>query len=97
MSAEIAPKKRTTFSLRVEAQTVVLVGEFTDWETHAIPLSRSKNGEWKKVVLLAPGRYEYKFIVDGQWVLDPSCPEHVTNSFGTENCVKTVSEPQFAA
>jgi len=37
-----------------------------------------------------PGRYEYRFVVDGQWRDDPACTERVPNGFGSENCVLRV-------
>jgi hypothetical protein len=39
---------------------------------------------------LKPGRYEYKFFVDGSWVNDPKSPAAVYNSFGTQNSVVEV-------
>ena len=34
-------------------------------------MKRDKTGTWKKVKMLLQGRYEYKFIIDGEWMLDP--------------------------
>jgi hypothetical protein len=39
---------------------------------------------------LPPGRYEYKFIVDGEWIPDPSEPHEVVNAFGSTNSVVEV-------
>lgn len=39
---------------------------------------------------LAPGTYEYKFVVDGEWVLDESNPNFAANDFGTLNSVINV-------
>jgi hypothetical protein len=38
-----------------------------------------------------PGRHEYLFVVDGQWVPDPKAPETVPNPFGGRNSVLVVS------
>jgi hypothetical protein len=38
------------------------------------------------MVSLPPGRYEYKFIVDGEWVEDPKA-DSVPNEFGSRNSV----------
>ncbi len=73
-----------------EANQVYLVGEFNQWNTQSIPMKKDKKGIWKKKMKLAPGRYEYQFLVDGNWTPDVSCPEVVTNSFGTRNCVLRV-------
>jgi 1,4-alpha-glucan branching enzyme len=42
-------------------------------------------GHWSITVPLAPGRYEYKFLVDGRtWWNDPAAPT-VPNVWGSEN------------
>lgn len=48
------------------------------------------DGHWEATVSLAPGRYEYKFVVDGQWIPDPMATEQVWNRHGTLNSVKHV-------
>jgi hypothetical protein len=40
---------------------------------------------------LAPGTYEYCFIVDGQWMPDPMARETVPNPFGGRNSVLKVA------
>ncbi len=85
-------KKKVTFSLQApDASSVLLAGDFTGWDAQALPLARQKSGVWKKVVSLAPGRYEYRFLVDGQWVDDPASTEQSTNPFGGSNCVRVVA------
>lgn len=91
MADEKISKKRVAFSLRTEASSVLLAGDFTEWEAAALPLVKQKNGTWKVTASLAPGRYEYRFIVDGNWVDDPACTERVSNCFGVENCVRVVA------
>jgi type 1 glutamine amidotransferase len=48
-------------------------------------MKRDNKGRWSKIVTLAPGRHEYKFVVDGQWRNDPGNDQVVSNSFGTLN------------
>ena len=47
-------------------------------------------GTWKATVWLPAGRYEYRFVVDGQWISDPSARECVQNTFGSTNSVLVV-------
>ena len=47
-------------------------------------------GGWEMRLQLEPGRYEYKFIVDGQWMEDPTAAENVTNWYGTLNSVRYI-------
>ena len=79
-------KKRVEFRLfSPGAHEVLLSGDFNAWSDSADPMKKDKNGTWKKIKILPPGRYEYKFIVDGVWVLDPNCPDTVPNNYGTQN------------
>jgi 1,4-alpha-glucan branching enzyme len=73
-----------------EAQKVSLGGDFNNWDTQATPMKKNKNGIWKVTVNMKPGRYEYRFFVDGKWENDLSCTGCVPNEFGSMNCVKIV-------
>lgn len=69
------------------AGEVFLAGEFNNWDTRSIAMKRSNNEIWNTSIRLLPGRYEFNFIVDGNWVQDTSSYEIVPNPFGTRNCV----------
>jgi hypothetical protein len=56
------------------------------------PMIRLEDGKWAKELALPPGRYEYRFVVDGQWVDDPAATELIPNSFGTANAVLLVED-----
>lgn len=73
------------------AKTVCVAGSFNEWKPEKAPLLRKSNGLWVGDVLVPPGRYEYLFVVDGQWVPDPNANETVQNPFGGKNSVLTVS------
>ncbi|MBI3991287.1 MAG: glycoside hydrolase family 13, partial [Candidatus Omnitrophica bacterium] len=47
---------------------------------------KDSKGNWTAKVSLKPGKYEYKFFVDGSWLNDPHCNSCVANAFGTQNC-----------
>ncbi len=74
-----------------EAQNVFLVGTFNNWHVKACPLKKDKQGRWKTELTLAPGRYEYRYLVDGGWENDQRPGETVPNAFGSWNCMVTVS------
>ncbi|HHF52739.1 MAG TPA: hypothetical protein ENL43_00035, partial [candidate division WOR-3 bacterium] len=57
-----------------DAKQVYLAGEFNEWSTTSLPMRKEKDGTWWIVIKLPPGKYEYKFVVDGQWVADPDNP-----------------------
>jgi hypothetical protein len=73
--------------LEPNAKRVALCGDFNHWAANATPLSRAQDGRWATTLVLAPGRYEYKFLVDGIWIPDPSARENVWNYHGTLNSV----------
>jgi len=74
-----------------EAKEVSLAGNFNQWNTQANQMKKDKKGIWKTTLSLEPGRYEYRFIVDGRWENDPSCSCCVANEFGGQNCVRMVA------
>lgn len=81
-------KKSVTFHLDdPTASSVILTGTFCDWSVDKYPMKKDAKGVWKKAVSLVPGRYEYRFIVDGRWTNDPHCGETISNDFGSSNCV----------
>lgn len=83
--------KKVKFELAApEAKKVMLVGDFNSWNETGIALKKSKKGLWKADLNLSPGRYEYKFIVDGEWWTDPSNSYTVTNAYGNQNSVKEI-------
>lgn len=87
------------FELRAPAaQAVYLAGTFNDWSAVATPMKRDARGLWRAAVRLGPGRYEFKFLVDGEWCCEAGCERAhdgclkcVQNEFGTMNRVLKVS------
>ena len=89
-----AKKKNPSIEFKLfapDAQEVFLVGEFNSWDPNGYKMRRFKDGICRKSVQLKPGRYEYRFLVDGQWQTDPDNGEKTTNPFGSENSVITIS------
>jgi transcriptional regulator with XRE-family HTH domain len=81
-------KKKVDFEISApDARKVQITGDFTSWNEKGITMKKNKTGLWKTSMSLKPGRYEYKFIVDGQWWTDPANSSIVGNSFGTTNSV----------
>ncbi len=80
------------FSLDVsQARTVAVTGEFTNWSKEGVPMQRDgKDGVWKVVLDIKPGEYEYRFIVDGVWIRDPTNRDYIRNEFGQENSLLIV-------
>ena len=84
-------KKETFQLIAPDAEEVLLLGDFTNWEENPVLLRHQNDGIWKISLPLDPGRYEYRFVVDGQWRDDVKCHHRVSNQFGTQNCVRDVA------
>lgn len=86
-------RKAILFSLETSpGHTVAVAGSFNDWDPAAAVMEYDAGKHvYKVVVLLSPGEYEYKFVVDGEWILDESNPSFYPNDFGTLNSVLMVS------
>jgi 1,4-alpha-glucan branching enzyme len=81
-------RQKITFSFETPvAKEVILVGDFNNWNPKKHPMKRDDNGKWTKAVILPPGQYEYKFLVDGQWKQDPQNERICPNEFGSYNNV----------
>ena len=67
------------------AREVFVAGSFNEWQPSAMAMQRSTNGVWVRELALAEGRYEYLFLVDGQWLPDPQAEDNAPNPFGGIN------------
>ena len=87
VAASSAPKIRLEIS-KPGAQSVAVAGSFNSWQPEQA--STSGNGGWIKELAIGPGRYEYMFVIDGQWMADPNAKEFAPNPFGGQNSVLVV-------
>ena len=88
--SEPATRQVTLSLAKPGARTVGVAGTFNNWESARTPMRKDESGAWKATLALAPGRYEYRFVVDGEWISDPSATARVANPFGQTNSVLTV-------
>ena len=91
-TAESRPTKPLTriHFVNAQATSVFVAGTFNDWHPKVTEMLKVGNSRWTKELMLAPGGYEYRLVVDGQWMADPACPDSVPNPFGGRNSVLTV-------
>ena len=69
-----------------KANRVYLAGSFNNWNTAATPMRFTGKG-WITDLRLAPGKYTYKYVVDGRWTIDPSNQLTERGGAGTPNSV----------
>ncbi|HLC75913.1 MAG TPA: isoamylase early set domain-containing protein [Candidatus Peribacterales bacterium] len=89
----LTPKKRCTFVCDApHAKTAAIAGSFNDWSTGKHMMERrKKDGCFACGISLKPGRYEYKFVLDGtEWITDPKAKECCPDGKGGMNCVLNV-------
>ncbi|MBU4305409.1 MAG: AAA family ATPase [Candidatus Omnitrophica bacterium] len=86
-SAPETKMRRAVFAYYApEAQNVEIAGDFNSWAaSQGSKLEGNGDGLWKKEFNLEPGRYRYKFIVDGAWVMDPNNPNVEVDNSGNTN------------
>ena len=64
------------------------MGDFNQCNKKTHPMRKGDDGGWKKFIIVPPGRYEYRFLVDGQWWNDPAnnqiCSKQVFDERGIE-------------
>jgi 1,4-alpha-glucan branching enzyme len=73
-----------------EATIVRVAGTFNEWSPEATPLTYTEVGEWSAWLMLKPGRYKYRFVVDGIWCSDPRAAQSTPNPYGGLDSVLTV-------
>jgi 1,4-alpha-glucan branching enzyme len=90
-TGERPKEKPVEFILKMpDAHSACVAGSFNHWDLARTPMQMDKAGAWKATVWLPPGRYEYRFYVDGQWISDPKAKECVANTYGSENSVVVI-------
>jgi len=88
-----AGRKRIQIHLKADPGSEVYVsGAFNNWNEKAKKMvDRNQSGVYGITLYLPPGKHEYKFIINGEWHVDPECPNWVVNECGTLNSVLIVN------
>ena len=72
---------------------VNLFGQFNSWDRQNLPMKDTNgDGVLEVEIPLDPGRYEYKFYVDGKELVDPANLVKVSNGMGDFNSVRVIEE-----
>jgi 1,4-alpha-glucan branching enzyme len=87
------PTCKVKFSLEGEtynsATSIVLVGDFNNWQIGETPLKKAKSGGWSVSLDLETGKtYQFRYLIDGNiWENDPEADGFVPSGLGSENSV----------
>ena len=67
-----------------DAENVMIVGDFNDWDINATPMERLEDGGFQIILKLSPGReYKFRYLIDGdRWENDWHADMYIPNSYG---------------
>ena len=86
VSSGKVPVKFTYQPLFGGKHEVFLAGDFNGW-SEAATLLQENDGIYETTLYLRQGKYGYKFIVDGQWIIDENADEFADDGYGGKNSI----------
>jgi glycosidase len=70
----------------------VVMGGFNDWSRTALKLQdQNEDGIYERTVFLKPERHEYKFVINGEEIIDPENSIFISNNIGGWNSILDLS------
>ena len=91
---KVFPNTEITFNVKTDnINELALVGDFNSWNPKSHRLTKIGNNIWQVSLSLSPGKYAYKFLVDGKnWVNNPNSDFYCDiPSFGISSCLGVVN------
>ncbi|MET0394961.1 MAG: hypothetical protein ABW019_17585 [Chitinophagaceae bacterium] len=82
----IAPNYTFRLKGHAGAREVYLAGDFNSWSPNTFAMRR-EGDDWVFAANLSPGKHLYKFVVDGNWIIDPGNKLWEQNEHSTGNSV----------
>ncbi len=76
------------------AKKVFIAGSFNEWDPQRTAMQRVDSG-WIIKIQLKPGKYFYKYILDGRWTTDPNNRFEENDGMGNMNSVLYLPNFQF--
>jgi len=88
-------RPNTNFFLpgHLNKNVVFVSGNFNGWNEGELRMSKTDSG-WILPIYLLQGTWQYKFLADGEWLLDPHNPNKTEVAEGYINSVKSIGNPQ---
>ncbi len=86
-------RRRVTFLYEdVPGKVVAIAGCFNDWLPEKQLVDKNGDGIYTGTMMLAPGVYQYKFVINGEWKIDEHNPNFTPNDIGSLNSILVLEE-----
>jgi len=88
---------------RPDVQAVHIAGDFNEWRTDQLAMTRTESGHWSASVRLPAGAYKFRYCADGVWYTDFAAFGIEPGPFGPDSVVRvpakrlSVARPAAAA
>lgn len=79
------------YSANPGSKLIQAKGEFNNWNPNN-GLFYKRGNNWEQELWLAPGQYQYLFVIDGEEILDPTNEDSVSNGMGGFNSLIKISD-----
>ena len=76
------------------AKNVSVAGSFNNWSADATPMNKGVDNFWRVTIETEPGYYYYKFVVDGDWIPDPSNSWKINDGGTSFNSIVKIGNPR---
>ena len=90
----IGPEGVTFTLMAPDAQDAYIAGDFNGWHPAKDAMTLDETGTWTITISLKPGRYEYKYVINGgeTWKNDITNPLWVNDPYGGRNSVVVLTQ-----
>lgn len=75
------------------AKEVLVTGSFIGWSPQGEKLQKGEGDIWSVMLKIEPGYYQYKFIVDGNWIPDPQNDWKINDGGDNFNSLIKIGDP----
>jgi len=75
-----------------DSDEVYVMGGFNDWSRDELRMESQQNNQYEKNVFMEPKKHEYKFVVNGQELIDPENSVFTSNNIGGWNSILDLSD-----
>ena len=75
-----------------EGDDIYVMGGFNDWSRDKLKMESRPDNKYEKTIFMEPRRHEYKFVVNGEELIDPENDVFVSNNIGGWNSILDLSD-----